>query len=243
MLKSVPPSRGANPNTHIKKNNKTFFKTKTTQQTKNNLFVFSAPFFAFDRLFFLPVQQRKQGAKQYQINKPSNNFQRWTHRFPCPMKSAARCDTQSELQNFVSLQILERTLRLWFCHKHTCFSVSFLTHTPCHSPPGGSLCGHLCRRRPTLRGAAPEVGLSRTAHTQTRRASPETHAKKHLPEQHLPLFLHQTLFICSGIRVRAPPDQTRKKRKRTLTEARAEREKNTRREGTLTIQAQNKTGN
>lgn len=42
------------------------------------------------------------------------------------MKSAARCDTQSELQNFVSLQILERTLRLWVFSQAHLFQCQFL---------------------------------------------------------------------------------------------------------------------
>ena len=65
--------------------------------------------------------------KRMKQNKPQkNNFQRWTHRFPSSMKSAARCDTQSELQNFVSLQILERTLHLLVLQQGCLFQCQFL---------------------------------------------------------------------------------------------------------------------
>ena len=42
------------------------------------------------------------------------------------MKSAARCDTQSELQNFVSLQILERTLRLLVFQQARLYQCQFI---------------------------------------------------------------------------------------------------------------------
>jgi hypothetical protein len=67
---------------------------------------------------------RRKKRKKKTITK--NNFQRWTPRFPSSMKSAARCDTQSELQNFVSLQILERTLRLWVFSQAHLFQCQFL---------------------------------------------------------------------------------------------------------------------
>lgn len=57
------------------------------------------------------------------------------------MKSAARCDTQSELQNFVSLQILERTLRLLVVQQAHLYQCQFIKSLSPLALLGVRVCG------------------------------------------------------------------------------------------------------